>query len=88
MFGNVLTITPSEKPKLVIGDVDCNGEITITDSALIQKFCVRLATPENETVSKLADTDGDGKVTICDATLIQKYLSGGFSDTGNIGNVE
>ncbi|MGN1131792.1 MAG: leucine-rich repeat protein [Ruminococcus sp.] len=75
-LGSVLTITPSEKPKVVIGDVDCDGEITITDSALIQKFCARLATPGDETVSQLADTNGDGKVTICDATLIQKYLCG------------
>ena len=80
-----ITMTPTEKTSLVIGDANMDGEITVTDATLIQKFCVGLATPENETARKLADVNGDGTISITDATLIQKYLVGGFSDTGNAG---
>ncbi|MGN0490192.1 leucine-rich repeat protein [Ruminococcus sp.] len=84
IFSNVVTITPQES-EYMIGDANMDGKITVTDATLIQKFCVGLATPENETARKLADVNGDGTVSIADATLIQKYLVGGFSDTGNAG---
>ena len=84
IFSNVVTITP-QKSGYMIGDANMDGKITVTDATLIQKFCVGLATPENETARKLADVNGDGTVSIADATLIQKYLVGGFSDTGNAG---
>ena len=84
IFSNVVTITPQES-EYMIGDANMDGEITVTDATLIQKFCVGLATPENETARKLADVNGDGTISITDATLIQKYLVGGFSDTGNAG---
>lgn len=84
IFSNVVTITPQES-EYMIGDANMDGEITVTDATLIQKFCVGLATPENETARKLADVNGDGTISIADATLIQKYLVGGFSDTGNAG---
>lgn len=69
----------------MIGDANMDGRITVADATLIQKFCVGLSKPENETARKLADVNGDGTVSILDATLIQKYLVGGFSDTGNAG---
>lgn len=84
IFSNVVTIIPQES-EYMIGDANMDGEITVTDATLIQKFCVGLATPENETARKLADVNGDGTISIADATLIQKYLVGGFSDTGNAG---
>lgn len=84
IFSNVVTIIPQES-EYMIGDANMDGKITVTDATLIQKFCVGLATPENETSRKLADVNGDGTVSIADATLIQKYLVGGFSDTGNAG---
>lgn len=84
IFSNVVTITPQESGYM-IGDANMDGEITVTDATLIQKFCVGLATPENETARKLANVNGDGTISIADATLIQKYLVGGFSDTGNAG---
>ena len=84
IFSNVVTIIPQES-EYMIGDANMDGKITVTDATLIQKFCVGLATPEDETARKLADVNGDGTVSIADATLIQKYLVGGFSDTGNAG---
>ena len=84
IFSNVMTIIPQES-EYMIGDANIDGRITVADATLIQKFCVGLSTPENETARKLADVNGDGTVSILDATLIQKYLVGGFSDTGNAG---
>ncbi len=84
IFSNVMTIIPQES-EYMIGDANMDGRITVADATLIQKFCVGLSTPENETARRLANVNGDGTVSILDATLIQKYLVGGFSDTGNAG---
>lgn len=84
IFSNVFTITPQES-EYMIGDVDMDGVISISDATYIQKINAELVTPENEIVNKLADADGDGSITISDATLIQKYIAEIFSDTGNAG---
>lgn len=60
---------------VMIGDVDGDGEVTVYDAALIQKYVASLAT-EDQLDMTAADVDGDGEVTIFDASLIQRYLSG------------
>ena len=66
-----------------VGDVDADGEISIKDATMIQKYLVELTTL-NATQLKAADTNGDGNVTVDDATLIQYYLAE-FNITSNIG---
>lgn len=59
----------------ILGDVDCNGSVDITDSTAVQRLI-----SENTQVSfwkrTIADADGDGRITVTDATEIQKYLAG------------
>lgn len=57
------------------GDVDLNGNITITDATEIQKYLAGTADLSKKQIYT-ADADGDGKVTVLDATQIQKMLAG------------
>ncbi len=60
--------------KLLIGDANGDGRVTIDDVTQIQKFVAELVelTPDQVIA---ADTNCDGRVTIDDATNIQKYLA-------------
>ena len=59
-------------PEEIIGDVDGDGEITIADATIIQRFIasIKISFKNQNT----ADTDEDGEVTIIDATFIQRWL--------------
>ena len=57
------------------GDVNGDGQITIADATLIQKYLSGIKSSE-KFYSQYADFDRSGKVDIVDATMIQKYLSG------------
>ena len=60
---------------VLYGDTDLDGDVSILDATLIQRFLAGLDTLTVE--QKLAaDVDGDGDVTIIDATLIQRWLAG------------
>lgn len=59
---------------LLIGDVNLDGQISIDDATLTQKFISDSATP-SETQLICADVNEDGYVTIDDVTLIQKYVA-------------
>ena len=56
-----------------IGDVDQDGEISITDATYIQWFLVSLVELDADQ-QYLADVDGDDEISITDATYIQWYL--------------
>ena len=58
----------------VIGDADCDHEVTILDATAIQRTLVSL--PVKAFSEKAADADGDGEVTILDATAVQRWLAG------------
>ena len=58
--------------KTLIGDSDCDGQITILDATYIQRRLANL--PVDLFDETAADTDGDGNLTILDATVIQRYL--------------
>lgn len=60
--------------KYEIGDVDMDGEVTISDVTLIQKNLVDIESLTEE-AEHLADVDKNGTVNIDDATLIQKFLA-------------
>ena len=56
----------------LVGDADCDGEVTILDATAIQRHLVEL--PIDSYDEAAADADSDGEVTILDATSIQRYL--------------
>ena len=58
----------------LIGDVNEDGQINITDATMIQQAVAELIELTAEQ-REAADTDGDGKITISDATMIQKYIA-------------
>lgn len=58
------------------GDVEHNGDLSINDVTLMQKYLADLSVLDRDTLSYVADTNGDGFVAIDDATLIQKKIAG------------
>lgn len=66
--------SPSDpvKTPFVAGDVNCSGDVTITDATLLQKTIAGISV---EIDTQRADLDGDGVITISDATYIQKKLA-------------
>lgn len=65
----------------VIGDVNSDGEVTIDDVTLLQKYLAENS-ELSETQISLADVNGDGDVMIDDVTMIQKYLAGAITKLG------
>lgn len=63
---------PTTAPVL-IGDVNGDGIITISDATCIQQYLAGLNPARFR--ANAADTNGDGKITIDDATLLQKYIA-------------
>ena len=57
----------------ILGDVDGDGEIGITDATVIQRYTVGIKTPVAVT-SSVADIDGDHAVTVMDASHIQRWM--------------
>ncbi len=66
--------TAPTAPKYKIGDVNRDGDMSIKDATLIQKFLARLEELDEEQ-QQLADVNGDKNVTIKDATKIQHILA-------------
>ena len=65
--------TPEEGEKILLGDADTDGSVTIFDATAIQRHLAEL--PVKSFSEKAADADEDGDVTIFDATAIQRYLA-------------
>ena len=61
--------TPSAK----IGDVDSDGEVTVMDATLVQKYIASLETLTDSQLN-VADVNGDGEISVLDATQIQKIV--------------
>ena len=82
-------VKPTETPtaptgKLLIGDTDLDGKITIIDATAIQRHLASLKIL-SATEQLAADSDRDDKVTVVDATLIQRYLASLPSNTSKVG---
>ena len=58
---------------ILLGDVNFDGSIKITDVTLIQKYAVGIESLTNEQLLR-ADFDGNTVINVKDATEIQKYL--------------
>lgn len=61
--------------KIVNGDANLDGVVTIDDATLIQRYLADLDTIDSEAIES-ADADGDGIISIKDTTLIQRFLAG------------
>ncbi len=59
----------------VLGDVDADGEVTVKDATLLQKFLADIA-HLYQTQKNHADTNADNALNIKDATCIQKMVAG------------
>ena len=58
----------------MLGDVNNDGKISVTDATLCQSYLVGNVKLSDIQIAA-ADTDGDGKVSVSDVTLIQKYCA-------------
>lgn len=69
------TTQPATEPtnKILIGDVDLNSKITVSDATLVQKYVVIMTTLGNDALVA-ADVNKDSVISIKDATLIQSYV--------------
>ena len=65
-------VTATSKVTL-IGDADGDGDVTILDATMIQRFLADLSVDSFDEAA--ADVDGDGDISILDATWIQRYLA-------------
>lgn len=61
--------------KVLTGDADLDGTLSVLDASLIQMFLVGHKTIEGDALIA-ADADLDGEITILDASLIQMILAG------------
>lgn len=69
------TTQPATEPtnKILIGDVDLNSKITVSDATLVQMYVVNMTTLGNDALVA-ADVNKDSVISIKDATLIQSYV--------------
>lgn len=58
-----------------IGDVNSDGDISVVDATLVQKYIVGLENLK-DLQKKSADVNDDNEISVVDATLIQKYVVG------------
>lgn len=70
----IKAIATREEPEHLLGDVNLDGEITIDDTTLLQKYIAEVAELSDEALAN-ADTNLDGVISIDDSTTIQKYLA-------------
>lgn len=68
---SVYIMTAPPKQRILLGDVDGDGAVTVADATVIQRYVIKTDTIAFD--EKVADVDGDGIVTIVDATFIQRY---------------
>ena len=73
-----------EPVKAIMGDVNRDGKLTITDVTAIQRVVAEYR-EFDDVQTVLADVDGDGKTTIQDATLVQRFLAEYADETGSTG---
>ena len=71
----VIKAVALKNDKIMVGDVDLDGDITVMDATLVQKYIVNLSELDNTQIYN-ADCDGDGDIMIADATEIQKIVVG------------
>ena len=69
-----LTVTALRESKVVLGDADRDGEVTVTDATAVQFYLAEL--PNERFDESAADVDSEDGVTVLDAALIQRFAAG------------
>lgn len=70
------TPTPTATPDPVVGDADCDGQLTALDAMFILRYAAELATGPCTTVA--GDVNCDGELTVADtAVVLQAVASSG-----------
>ena len=70
----LLCIPRASASVTLLGDVDCDGEITVADASLLLRYLVRLADGISEQGLENADANSDGVLDAEDASLILRHL--------------
>lgn len=76
--------TPPPVNKILIGDVNLDGKISISDATDIQMHVAEMKMLTGDALIA-ADADGDKTISIKDATCIQSYLVEIFENAGGCG---
>lgn len=66
--------TASAQVSYNLGDINLDGNISVSDATILQKYLARL-TGFNDTNTYLADVDGNSGLSITDVTCIQMHLA-------------
>ena len=69
-----------ERSKYIYGDINQDGEVTVQDTTLLQKYVTKLA-ELNDVQKECAMFDHMDKITVKSATKIQKYIANPELDT-------
>ena len=74
--GNVTaqTFTITVVPDRIRGDLDGDGEITVSDALKALRIAAKLIDETPEAVA-IADSDGDGRITVSDALAILRVAA-------------
>lgn len=78
----ICSASAAETQKIILGDVNGDGAVTIVDATAVQNLIVgNMSTSDTQKLT--SDVNEDGTTSITDATAIQKYIVGDLKD--NIG---
>lgn len=83
-IANTVTVQAAEETKIVLGDVNNDGKISILDVTDIQKYIAGL-TDFTDSQVKAANTFEDDRIDINDVTELQRYIAGYEEVNKNIG---
>ncbi len=59
---------------IVLGDIDNNGKVEVTDATYVQRYIAKLLDFDATSIL-VADVDGDGKISVMDCTSIQQFVA-------------
>lgn len=83
-IANTVTVSAAEETKIVLGDVNNDGKISILDVTDIQKYIAGL-TDFTDSQVKAANAFEDNRIDINDVTELQRYIAGYKDVNKNIG---
>ena len=81
-----VAVTVTSGKSSIIGDVNMDGVVTISDATAIQKFCIGID-PNCDFNNLLADVNNDGVISVLDATCVQRFVAEMTKKTGNAGKL-
>lgn len=81
-----VAVTVTSGKSSIIGDVNMDGVVTISDATAIQKFCISID-PNCDFNNLLADVNNDGVISVLDATCVQRFVAEMTKKTGNAGKL-